>query len=140
MPRILAKADNIDELNRNFAQRQLTAPVFMNSVPKCGTHLMRNILRMFVPARAAVPRAFIQHPILKQHAAAFSRRWRRDSAWGHLFFSDDAAIALQPCASPAAGARPLRLGAGARALLPVRQLPGLSSSTSRGVMSRWRRC
>ena len=49
MPTIVAKADNLDELNRNYAQTPLKGPVFLNSVPKCGTHLLRNIVRMFVP-------------------------------------------------------------------------------------------
>ena len=95
MPQILLKGDNIDELNRNFAQRQLTVPVFMNSVPKCGTHLMRNTLRMFVPPEQQYHAVFIQHPNLKQHIGAFSKVAPRLS-WGHLFFSDNAAIALQP--------------------------------------------
>ena len=94
MPRILAKADNLNEFNRNFEQRPLAAPVFMNSVPKCGTHLMRNILRMFVPVEQQYHAAFIQYPILRQHAAAFSRSAPRLS-WGHLLFSDDPAIALR---------------------------------------------
>jgi hypothetical protein len=94
MPRILAKADNLNELNRNFEQRPLAAPVFMNSVPKCGTHLVRNILRMFVPVEQQYHAAFIQYPILRQHAAAFSRSSPRLS-WGHLLFSDDPAIALR---------------------------------------------
>ena len=46
MPRIVAKGDNLNELNANFAQQRLLEPVFLNSVPKCGTHLVRNIMRM----------------------------------------------------------------------------------------------
>jgi hypothetical protein len=94
MPRIVAKADNLDELNRRFEQRQLRASVFMNSVPKCGTHLMRNILRMFVPPEQQYHAQFIQHAILRQHLSAFSKGAPRLS-WGHLFFSDDAAIVLR---------------------------------------------
>lgn len=93
MPQVLAKADNLDELSRGFAQQPLQAPVFMNSVPKCGTHLMRNILRMFVPPEQQYQVQFIQHAILRQHRAAFSPAEPRLS-WGHLLFSDDAAIAL----------------------------------------------
>ncbi len=95
MPRVMARADNLDELNRGFAQRPLAVPVFMNSVPKCGTHLMRNILRMFVPPEQQHHAQFIQHAILRQHLHAFSRTAPRLS-WGHLFFSDEAAIALRP--------------------------------------------
>jgi len=94
MPRILAKPDNLNELNRNFTQAPLQEPVFLNSVPKCGTHLMRNIMRMFVPVEQQYHAAFIQYPILRQHAAAFSRTSPRLS-WGHLLFSDDPAIALR---------------------------------------------
>jgi hypothetical protein len=94
MPQVLAKADNLDELNRGFAQQRLSAPVFMNSVPKCGTHLMRNILRMFVPPEQQYHAQFIQHAILRQHLAAYSPTAPRLS-WGHLLFSDDAAIALR---------------------------------------------
>ncbi len=94
MPVIRAKADNLNELNANFAQTPLTEPVFLNSVPKCGTHLIRNIFRMFVPVAQQYHAAFIQIPILRQHLAAFSAATPRLS-WGHLLFSDDSAIALR---------------------------------------------
>jgi hypothetical protein len=94
MPTIVAKADNLNQLNRNYAQEPLTRPVFLNSVPKCGTHLMRNIIRMFVPVEQQYHRAFIQYPILRQHMTAFSQSPPQLS-WGHLLFSDDSAIALR---------------------------------------------
>jgi len=94
MPTIVINPDNLNELNRNYTQTPLAAPVFLNSVPKCGTHLMRNIVRMFVPVEQQYHRAFIQHPILRQHVAAFSRSAPMLS-WGHLLFSDDAVIALR---------------------------------------------
>ena len=94
MPRIVAKADNLNELNANFAQERLVEPVFLNSVPKCGTHLVRNIMRMFVPVDQQYHRAFIQHAILRQHQVAFSEAMPHLS-WGHLLFSDDAAIVLR---------------------------------------------
>jgi hypothetical protein len=56
---------------------------------------MRNILRMFVPREQQYHAQFIQHAILRQHLAAFSPTAPRLS-WGHLLFSDDAAIALRP--------------------------------------------
>lgn len=93
MPRIKARADNLDELNANFDQVRLPVPVFLNSVPKCGTHLMRNIVRMFVPVEQQYSSVFIQHPVLRQHLDAFSPTQPRLS-WGHLLFSDDAAMAL----------------------------------------------
>ncbi|MEX2494556.1 MAG: hypothetical protein WD448_00625 [Woeseia sp.] len=94
MPRIVAKQDNLNELNATFAQQPLVEPAFLNSVPKCGTHLLRNILRMFVPVNQQYHRAFIQHAILHQHQAAFSRATPQLS-WGHLLFSDDATILLR---------------------------------------------
>lgn len=94
MPRIVAKADNLNELNATFAQARLREPVFLNSVPKCGTHLVRNIMRMFVPVDQQYHKAFIQHAVLRQHQVAFSEMMPHLS-WGHLLFSDDAAIVLR---------------------------------------------
>lgn len=94
MPTIVVKPDNLNDLNRNYTQTPLTRPVFLNSVPKCGTHLMRNIVRMFVPVEQQYHQTFIQHPILQQHRAAFSLTSPRLS-WGHLLFSDDSTIALR---------------------------------------------
>lgn len=94
MPRIVAKGDNLNELNRKFEHAMLEVPVFLNSVPKCGTHLMRNIVRMFVPVQQQYHNAFIQFPVLHQHRQAFSKTHPLLS-WGHLLFSDDSAIALQ---------------------------------------------
>ena len=94
MPRVLAKADNLNERNREFEQRPLTEPVFLNSVPKSGTHLMRNIMRMFVPVEQQYHKAFIQYPILRDHQAAFAKA-RPFLSWGHLLYADDSAIALR---------------------------------------------
>lgn len=94
MPRIVAKADTLNELNANFAQEPLREPVFLNSVPKCGTHLVRNIMRMFVPVEQQYHAAFIQHAILRQHQVAFSEAMPHLS-WGHLLFSDESAIVLR---------------------------------------------
>ncbi|MBV1910847.1 MAG: hypothetical protein KUG78_16225 [Kangiellaceae bacterium] len=93
MPRILAKADNLNELNSKFNQTPLSKPLFLNTVPKCGTHLIRNIFRMFVPVEQQYHKAFIQIPILKQNLAAFNPSSPKLS-WGHLLFSDDSATAL----------------------------------------------
>jgi hypothetical protein len=94
MPRIVARRDNLDELNKSYAQQPLAKPVFLNSVPKCGTHLLRNIVRMFVPVEQQYHETFIQIPVLRQHLAAFAPARPRLS-WGHLLFSDDSAIALR---------------------------------------------
>ncbi|HZW59420.1 MAG TPA: hypothetical protein VFE85_03935 [Woeseiaceae bacterium] len=94
MPRIVARADNLNERNADFAQDRLREPIFLNSVPKCGTHLVRNVMRMFVPVEQQYHKAFIQHAILRQHQLAFSEAMPHLS-WGHLLFSDDAAIVLR---------------------------------------------
>jgi hypothetical protein len=93
MQRVNLKPDAIDQLNRKFEQRMLEQPLFLNSIPKSGSHLLRNIIRMFVPVPQQYKRAFIQHPILHEHLAAFDKRTPLLS-WGHLLFSDQAAIEL----------------------------------------------
>lgn len=94
MPRIVAKADNLNQLNANFEQQRIQAPVFLNSVPKCGTHLVRNVMRMFVPVDQQYHQAFIQHANLRDHQVAFSEAMPHLS-WGHLLFSDESAIVLR---------------------------------------------
>lgn len=87
--------DNLNERNVEFAQAPLTQPVFLNSVPKSGTHLIRNVMRMFVPVEQQYHATFIQHPILRQHGVpAFDPR-RPMLSWGHLLYSDDAAMLLK---------------------------------------------
>lgn len=94
MPRIIAKPDNLNELNKNFAQSKLTQPIFLNSVPKCGTHLIRNIFRMFVPVEQQYHKAFIQIPLLNQHKSEAYNINDPKLSWGHLLFSDESAMAL----------------------------------------------
>ncbi|WP_293841589.1 hypothetical protein [Sphingopyxis sp.] len=71
MPEVTVKADTLDAENRRFVQAPLRQPVFLNSVPKSGSHLLRNIIRMFVPLDQQYARDFIQWPTLQQHRAAF---------------------------------------------------------------------
>ena len=94
MPRVVARPDNLNEQNARFEQRPLAEPVFLNSVPKSGTHLIRNIMRMFVPVAQQYHKEFIQHPTLRQNQAAFSPL-NPQLSWGHLLFSDDACIVLK---------------------------------------------
>lgn len=94
MPQISLKSDNLNELGANFKHQALQQPVFLNSVPKCGTHLIRNICRMFVSVEQQYSKAFIQIPILRQHTEAFDAR-SPFLSWGHLLFSDDSAIATR---------------------------------------------
>ncbi len=94
MPRIVMRQDNLNERNGEFEQAALLQPVFLNSVPKCGTHLIRNIMRMFVPVPQQYHAAFVQLPLLRQHIRAFASD-KPMLSWGHLLFSDDSAIALR---------------------------------------------
>lgn len=91
--RITVKPDTLDEENRKFVQRPLSQPLFLNSVPKSGSHLLRNIIRMFVPVESQYQAEFIQHHFLQQHLAAFDPTKNRLS-WGHLFFFEPAREAL----------------------------------------------
>ena len=92
--RISLKNDNLDALGAQFAMAPLERPVFLNSVPKCGTHLIRNIARMFVAPHQQHKTDFIQHGILHLHRRAFDAAAPLLS-WGHLFFSDVAAVWLR---------------------------------------------
>ena len=92
MPRISMTQDNLNARNTEFTQTLLTKPVFLNSVPKSGTHLLRNILRMFVPVEQQYHDDFIQIPNLRQHSRALHPDNPKLS-WGHLLFSDESALA-----------------------------------------------
>jgi hypothetical protein len=94
MHRVHVNPDNLDEENRRFEQASLRQPLFLNSLPKSGSHLLRNIVRMFVPVERQYQREFIQHPILFDHLAAFDAQANLLS-WGHLPFSDAAVIELK---------------------------------------------
>jgi hypothetical protein len=91
VPRITLEKDNLDDRNKEFAQAPLKNTVFLNSVPKCGTHLIKNVMRMFVPVEQQYNATFIQIPSLHQHGPfAFNPNTPKLS-WGHLLFSDDSA-------------------------------------------------
>jgi hypothetical protein len=91
MPEIFVRADTLDAENARFAQAPLQHPVFLNSVPKSGSHLLRNILRMFVPVSQQYGADFIQWGNLPQHRHAFDPAQPRLS-WGHLFFADASVV------------------------------------------------
>ena len=91
--RVRVKPDTLDEENRKFAQAPLRQPLFLNSVPKSGSHLLRNIVRMFVPVASQYNAEFIQHQFLDRHLAAFDPAANRLS-WGHLFAMDASRAAL----------------------------------------------
>lgn len=93
--RIRLKPDTLDEENRKFAHERLPRPLFLNSVPKSGSHLLRNIMRMFVPLEDHYNAQFIQWGNLKEHLGAFQPEGRKLS-WGHLLFSDASAVEAAP--------------------------------------------
>jgi hypothetical protein len=95
MPNVLVQADTLDAENGRFVQQPLNRPVFLNSVPKSGSHLLRNILRMFVPVGQQWNRDFIQWANLQQHRAAFDPA-RPMLSWGHLFLADASLIETAP--------------------------------------------
>lgn len=89
---VTLKPDTLDDENRKFAQQPLRYPLFLNSVPKSGTHLLRNILRMFVPVEQQYKDQFVQQQILDKHRGAFNPD-RKLLSWGHLMFTDSSAMA-----------------------------------------------
>ena len=94
MPVVIANPDNLDDRNPEFKHEQLKTHVFLNSVPKSGSHLLKNIFRMFVSVDQQYGVDFIQYPTLEQHYAAFASETPQLS-WGHLLFADSSAIALK---------------------------------------------
>lgn len=91
---ILGKTNTLDQDALRFERLPLKTTLFLNSVPKSGTHLIRNIMRMFVPADQQWEKAFIQYGNLRANLEAFSPDKPRLS-WGHLLFTDDSAMPLK---------------------------------------------
>jgi len=87
------KPDTLDADTLRFAPEPLREPLFLNSVPKSGSHLLRNILRMFVPLEQQYRAQFIQFPNLSEHLDAFDPS-RNFMSFGHLFFTDGPAVEL----------------------------------------------
>ena len=93
MPIVRMTPDTLNEENKKFEQARLSQTLFLNSVPKCGSHLLRNIMRMFVPVEQQYHEQFVQWANLGQHLAAFDPK-RPQMSWGHLFFADNSAMEL----------------------------------------------
>lgn len=91
---IQGKPDTLNAEVRRFAQAPLRQTAFLNSVPKCGTHLVRNIVRMFVPVEQHYDREFIQIQNLEQHKVGLDPR-RPAFSTGHLLYADMAALTTQ---------------------------------------------
>lgn len=96
MPTIKLPPDTLNLESARFSQKALKRPVFLNSVPKSGSHLLRNIVRMFVPVPQQYQDQFIQWANMRDHLSAFDPARPRLS-WGHLWFSDASAIETAPC-------------------------------------------
>lgn len=86
---MLFDPDAVRETASQFKAQRLKHPLFLNSVPKTGTHLLRNILLMFVDYDQAFEDDFIQVHNMHNHAHAFSRSEPRFS-WGHLNHTEEA--------------------------------------------------
>jgi len=91
---IRGEQDTLDLVGDQFDRALLRQNLFLNSVPKSGTHLLRNIVRMFVPEEQQFHKTYIQIPNLHLCAEAFRSPTARVS-WGHLLFSDESVLALR---------------------------------------------
>ena len=91
MPEVSVAPDTINEESAKFTQTSLSRSVLLNSLPKSGSHLLRNILRMFVPVDQVYGPQFVQFPNLNQHLGAFDENANYLIS-GHLLYSDNTAI------------------------------------------------
>ncbi len=91
MPEVAIAPDTLDQEAQKYAQKPLGKPLFLNSIPKSGSHLLRNILRMFVPPEQVYKPHFIQYPNLNQHLDAFDTQ-KNYLVSGHLLYSDRPAM------------------------------------------------
>lgn len=94
--KIKLAGDTLDEATARFAPDPIAAPIFINALQKTGTHLLRNVLRMFVPNEQQYHREFIQWPNLQDNLAAFSSE-KPMLSWGHLLYSDASAFETARC-------------------------------------------
>ena len=85
--------DTLNIETARFAQSPLRKPVFLNSVQKSGSHLLRNIVRMFVPVEQQYQKQFVQWGNMPEHQEAWDPA-KNYLSWGHLFFSDSSASEL----------------------------------------------
>jgi hypothetical protein len=88
--------DTLNEATIRFAPAPIAKPIFLNALQKSGTHLLRNVLRMFVPVDQQYHKAFVQFATLQDHLEAFSTE-RPMLSWGHLLYSDASAFETVNC-------------------------------------------
>lgn len=93
MPVVKLPPDTLNQETSRFEQVPMRQPVFLNSVQKSGSHLLRNIVRMFVPVEQQYQKQFVQWGNMPQHLDAWDPE-KNYLSWGHLFFSDASAIEL----------------------------------------------
>ena len=93
--RVMSRPDTLGQEVAKFRHEPLRQTAFLNSVPKCGTHLLRNIVRMFVPPQQHYDREFLQIPNLDQHKAAALSPQRPMFSVGHMLFADISLMALK---------------------------------------------
>lgn len=91
---VMSRPDTLNAEVARFEHAPLRQTAFLNGVPKCGTHLLRNIVRMFVPAAQHYDREFIQIPNFTQHIGAFAQD-RPQFSVGHMLYADISAMALK---------------------------------------------
>jgi len=96
MVKIRLERDTLDEATEIFAPDPIAQPIFVNALQKSGTHLLRNVLRMFVPVDQQYHDAFVQWPNLQDNLAAFARD-KPMLSWGHLLYSDASAFETVHC-------------------------------------------
>lgn len=92
--KVMSRADTLGPEIARFQHEPLRRTAFLNSVPKCGTHLLRNIMRMFVLPQQHYDREFIQIPNFEAHKSAFAKD-RPQFSVGHLLFADISLMALK---------------------------------------------
>lgn len=91
MQRSLPTAYDLRDLARSrFEGIPQSRPLFLNSIPKCGTLLLRNVLLMFVRGESVVLDEFIIDPNISQHQEFF-KPTARHFLWGHVTHADEAA-------------------------------------------------
>jgi hypothetical protein len=91
---VAARPDTLGPEVSRYPHQRLRQTAFLNGVPKCGTHLLRNIVRMFVPTDQHYDREFLQITNLPQHISALNPG-RPQFSVGHMVFADPSVTALK---------------------------------------------
>lgn len=89
---ILDLADEVDVLADKFSRIEIPQRLFLNSVPKCGTHLVRNIARMFI-SNDQTYRPFVVDHDFAEHADGFGNADKKFFC-GHLNFHPYTALGI----------------------------------------------